>query len=100
MNAIEHTRLQRPSLERQFRQALSDPAKRADIQKAMGWDDSQVSRFLSGGTGLTIDKIDAVIGALGMRVVTRQYLDAIGTLSITGAQCWCAREGYGDCGRG
>ncbi len=98
MNAIAQTRLQRPSMESQFRQALASPKSREAIQAALGWDDSQVSRFLSGQLGLPINKIDAAIAALDMRVVTRQYLDAIGTLSITGAQCWCAREGYGNCG--
>lgn len=90
--------MQKPSLERSFRQALTDPKKRDEIRQALGWDDSQVSRFLSGQMGLTIEKLDAAISVLDRRVVSRRYLDAIGELCITGANCYCAREGMGECG--
>nr|WP_165404714.1 DNA-binding protein [Pigmentiphaga kullae] len=85
-------------MERTFRQALTDPNIRNEIREALGWDDSQVSRFLSGQMGLTIDKIDAAIDVLSMRVVSRRYLDAMTELAGTGVKCWCAREGLGDCG--
>lgn len=41
-------------IEPALRQALHGP-KRHDVQAALGWDDSQVSRFLSGGQGVVID---------------------------------------------
>lgn len=90
--------VQRPSMERSFRQALTDPQTREDVKAAVGWDDSQVSRFLSGQSGLTIDKLDAAISALSLRIVTKRYLDAMGVLCVTGANCHCAREGLGNCG--
>jgi len=46
MNTIEVIR--KPSIERAFREALSDPRSRGPVADALGWDDSQVSRFLSG----------------------------------------------------
>lgn len=85
-------------MERSFRQALTDPKTRDAVRDALAWDDSQVSRFLSGGMGLTIDKLDVAIAALNQRVVSKRYLDAIGELCITGASCYCAREGLGECG--
>ncbi|KVE40004.1 hypothetical protein, partial [Burkholderia sp. TSV86] len=96
MSTIEVVR--RPSIERAFREALSDPRNRGPVAAALGWDDSQVSRFLSGGMGLTIDKIDVAIMALDHRIVSRRYLEAHTTLSEVGLHCKCAREGFGECG--
>ncbi|GAA0493586.1 DNA-binding protein [Pigmentiphaga daeguensis] len=87
-------------MERMFREALSDPSTRADVRGALGWDDSQVSRFLSGQTGLTIDKIDAAIGALDLVVTSRRYMDFLAYGSQIGAACHCARAGMGECGAG
>ncbi|MEK7947669.1 DNA-binding protein [Pigmentiphaga sp. YJ18] len=98
MNAVAAVR--KPSMERMFREALSDPATRADVRAALGWDDSQVSRFLSGQTGLTIDKIDAAITALDMVVTSRRYMDFLAYGSQIGAACHCARAGMGECGAG
>lgn len=89
---------QKPSMERAFRTALSDPATRAKVRDALGWDDSQVSRFLSGQMGLTIDKIDAAVGALDMIVTTRRYLDFLAYGAHVGTACYCARAGMGACG--
>lgn len=89
---------QAPSMERAFRQYLTDPRTKAMVMQALDWDDSQVSRFLSGSSGLTIDKLDAAIGVLHMVPVTRRYLNAIRELGKTGAACICASEGRGECG--
>lgn len=91
------TAIRRPSMERAFREALTDPDERHKVREALGWDDSQTSRFLSGHTGITIDKLDAAVSALSLRPVTRRYLEAITELAGTGVKCWCAREGLGDC---
>lgn len=88
-----------PRIEQALRSALSGPA-RHDVQQAVGWDDSQVSRFLSGGQGIVIDKLDALVSAVGYVLVTRRYLDAISTLGEVGMHCECARQGLGECGRG
>lgn len=89
---------QKPSMDRAFRAALTDPALRAQVRDLLGWDDSQVSRFLSGQMGLTIDKIDDALSILSLVVVTRRYLNAIRELGTTGAACVCATEGRGECG--
>lgn len=60
--------------------------ERNTVMKQLGWDESQVSRFLSGNQGVTINKIDALVAAVGYELVTRRYLDAISTLS----ECWCS----------
>jgi len=85
-------------IESTLRQALNGP-NRQDVQRAVGWDDSQVSRFLSGGQGVVIEKIDALVAAVGFVLVTRKYLDAIATLGEVGVHCECARQGSGECGK-
>jgi hypothetical protein len=85
-------------IEPTLRQALNGP-KRHDVQQAIGWDDSQVSRFLSGGQGVVIDKIDMLVASVGFVLVTRKYLDAVATLGEVGVHCECACRGYGECGK-
>lgn len=87
-----------PRIEQSLREALTGPG-RHEVQRAVGWDDSQVSRFLSGGQGVVIDKLDALVGAVGYVLVTRRYLDAVATLGEVGMHCECARQGLGECGR-
>ncbi|WJN74397.1 helix-turn-helix domain-containing protein [Burkholderia anthina] len=96
MSTIEFVR--KPSIERAFREALTDPRSRAPVAEALGWDESQVSRFLSGQLGIPIGKIDAGLNALELRVVSREYLDGLSTMSKVGVNCHCAREGFGECG--
>jgi hypothetical protein len=66
--------------------------------EALDWDDSQVSRFLSGGQGVPLGKIDKLFAAIGYVVVTRRYLDAMCTMGEVGMHCECARQGVGECG--
>jgi|GEM_PF-403585 len=89
---------QKPNMERALRQALSDPRTRAAARDRLEWDDSQVSRFLSGQMGLTIEKIDAAIEVLGMVVTTANYMDFLAYGARIGASCYCARAGAGECG--
>ncbi|GKS83236.1 DNA-binding protein [Acidovorax sp. SUPP1855] len=84
------------TIERALRQALSQPG--SAIQEAAAWDGSAVSRFLSGQQGVLISKIDALVNAAGYVLVSRKYLDAIGTLGEVGMYCHCARAGAGECG--
>lgn len=86
-------------IEQALRAALSSP-NRHEVQKAVGWDDSQVSRFLAGNQGIVIDKIDALLAAVKYVPVNREYLDAISTLGKVGMHCECARQGLGECGNG
>ena len=84
------------TIERVLRQHLSQPGSAA--QEAATWDGPSVSRFLSGQQGVPIGKIDALVGACGFVLVSRKYLEAIGTLGEVGMHCHCARNGSGECG--
>jgi hypothetical protein len=85
-------------IEQALRRALSGGPDRHDAQQRVGWDDSQVSRFLGGQQGIVIDKIDSLVSAVGYVLVTRKYLDAVSTLGEVGMHCECARQGFGECG--
>ena len=74
--------------------------KRQEVAEDVGWDRSQVSRFLDGSQGVTIDKIDALVASAGFVLVSTRYLDAVATLSEVGVHCECARQGRGECGPG
>jgi len=100
MIAVETSRTSRkPSIENALRASLTNPRTKAQTRDDLGMDDSQVSRFLSGQAGITIDKLDALVGALGMVVTSRQYMDALAYMAQTGTACECARAGMGECGR-
>ncbi|MGA4081132.1 DNA-binding protein [Ralstonia nicotianae] len=85
-------------IEHALRRTLSGPA-RMDVQQAMGWDKSAMSRFLHGEQGVAIDKLDTLVACCGYVLVTRKYLDAVATLGEVGMFCECARQGAGECGR-
>lgn len=97
MNTTRHTH-SAGTIERVLRQHLSQPGSAA--QEATGWDGPAVSRFLSGQQGVPIAKIDALVGAVGFVLISRKYLEAIGTLGEVGMYCHCARAGGGECGPG
>lgn len=84
-------------IEQSLRAALSGPARK-DVQDAVGWDNSQVSRFLNGDQGVTIDKIDTLVETVGFVLVSGRYLSAVATLGEVGMHCECARQGRGECG--
>lgn len=81
-----------------LRAALSSP-QRHQVKDAIGWDDSNISRFLSAQQGVTIERIEELFNAVGLTLVTRRYLDAMATMCEVGAHCECARNGQGECGR-
>jgi hypothetical protein len=87
------------TIETALRAALSNPATAQQIKDAVGWDPSGASRFLSGQSGITIEKIDALVGSVGYILVTRRYLDSIACLGEVGMHCECARAGHGPCGK-
>ena len=88
----------RPNIEEALRRALTGPDKKRVADK-IGWDASEVSRFLGGQRGVLITEIDAAIEVAEFALVSRVYLDAISTLCKVGAACECARQGAGECGR-
>jgi len=88
------------SVARALRGALTDPRDKHRVMEALGWDASQVSRYLSGGMGLVDDKLDVAIQAVGFVCVSPEYLNAMATLCKVGANCECARSGMGECGGG
>ncbi|MDH1299700.1 MULTISPECIES: hypothetical protein [Achromobacter] len=89
--------VQKPSMEQALRNALTNPKTCGIVRDRLEWDSSQVSKFLSGGMGVTIDKIDAAIEVLGMVVTTPAYMDFLAYGAKIGANCYCARAGAGDC---
>lgn len=89
----------RPNIEQALRDILTG-ATRKDAADRIGWDPSEVSRFLSGQRGVLIGEIDKAIDVAGYALVSRPYLDAIATLCKVGAACECARQGSGECGLG
>lgn len=91
--------MRKPTIEQALREALSNPATKDDIAAEMGWDASNVSRFLSGQNGVPIGKLETIIKAIGYVMVTPKYLNALAAMSEVGVYCKCAREGGGECGR-
>lgn len=77
------------SIEQQLRLQLTNKRTSQQVKDACGWDASQASRILSGGAGVTIENLDAVIQALGYVVVPRGYFNAIHELGKIGACCTC-----------
>ena len=91
--------MKRPmKIEQALRGALTGPG-RHEVQQNVGWDDSQVSRFLSGSQGVVIEKLDLLVASVGFVMVTCKYLDAVSTLGEVGMHCECARQGQGECTR-
>lgn len=97
MNQIQHNTHGR--IEQALRSAFTGPGRQAAIE-AMGFDKSQVSRFLDGSQGVTIDKLDTLVASAGFVLVSTKYLQAVATLSEVGVHCECARQGRGECGPG
>lgn len=88
----------KPNIEQALRRALTGTDKKRVAEK-IGWDASEVSRFLGGQRGVLITELDAAIEAAEYAIVSRTYLDAITTLCQVGAACECARQGAGECGK-
>lgn len=87
----------KPNIEKALRAVLTG-SSRKEAADTIGWDASEVSRFLSGQRGVLIHEVDKVIEVAGYMLVSRPYLDAIATLCKVGAACECARNGAGECG--
>lgn len=87
-------------IESAIREALTNPQSSQQVKDAVGWDAPSVTRFLSGQSGVTIDKLDALMLSVGYVAVSSRYLDALGTMSEVGTHCKCARQGKGECGVG
>lgn len=84
-------------IEQNLRAALTGPGRLA-VTDSIGWDKSQVSRFLDNTAGVTLEKIDALVGSVGFVLVSTRYLEAVATLGEVGMHCECARQGRGECG--
>lgn len=83
-----------------LREALADKERRDAVAVAAGWKDasSAASRVLSDQQGLPLDKLDAILHAAGLTVVTPAYLDWLARGAIIGAHCYCERNSMGTCG--
>ena len=85
-------------IETQLRVALSDARQRDALLKATGWDASMPSKIMSGGTGITLDKLDVVCRLLGLTLVPITYMDYLAHGNKIGSNCLCARASMGHCG--
>ena len=72
---------------------------KSKIAKACGYDDSQKSRIRGGGMGITLDKIDEAVQAIGYVPVEQEYLRSVQYLCKVGSACECAISGMGACGK-
>lgn len=90
--------MKRIDLATTLRRALTDSSKRAEIIAKLNWSNSDVSRFLAGNQGIPLDKLDALVLAIGYVPVESHYLSAVQTLCVVGSQCECALQGRGACG--
>lgn len=97
---MEYELKRKPAFESALRSALADPAKRSAILEQTGWHDSMVSKVLSGDAGITLDKLDKSLNALGLVVVSRRYMDYLAFGNEIGTNCACARAGFDACGVG
>lgn len=82
-----------------IRLALTGDRKK-ELMELMGWETGDVSRILSGGQGIPLEKLEKLADFIGYVHVSKTYLNAISTLCQVGASCHCAREGFGECGTG
>lgn len=90
--------LNKPDITESLISLLRGPESKRVAEK-LGWDSSQVSRFLSGDLGIKRDQLNTVIELCALAVVSRPYLDAIFLIGKVGMSCECARAGMGECGR-
>ncbi|WP_432785041.1 hypothetical protein AAEX37_01980 [Oligella sp. MSHR50489EDL] len=88
----------KPVFETALRAALTDPNKKAEILEATKWHESMPSKVLSGDSGITLDKLDKVLQALGLVIVSTEYMNYLAFGNEIGTHCSCARAGYGACG--
>lgn len=82
-----------------LRTALRDSDNQAAVIDATGWDSTMVSKVISGQNGITIDKLNAVMAALGLTITSVAYMDYLARGNVIGSNCHCARMNMGECGR-
>jgi len=99
MNAVAPPGIAGPHIiETQLRLALTDVKRRDALLEATGWDASMPSKVMAGATGITIEKLDALLKALGLVVTTSTYMDYLAQGNMIGSNCHCARMSMGQCG--
>ena len=76
--------MQPPRISHALRASLKHPTGKAVARQATGWDNSQISRVLSGSQGIVIDKLDPLFESVGFVLVSREYLRAVTTLGRLG----------------
>lgn len=101
MNATEQpvTGPARTKPESVLRAALRNGDKQAAVLQATDWDSTMISKVLSGTAGITIDKLNACLSALGLTIVPLDYMDYLARGNVIGSNCHCARMNMGECGR-
>ncbi len=102
MSTVEQTipiqSVRTPIVEKALREAIADPKKKQAILEATGWDPTMLSAILAGRTGITLEKLDKLFGALTLVVTTVGYMDYLAEGNVIGSNCRCARMSMGACG--
>ncbi|WP_159990835.1 DNA-binding protein [Pelistega ratti] len=88
----------KPAFEAALRGALSHPEQKGAILTATNWHESMISKVLAGDAGITLDKLDKTLAALGLVVVSRKYMEYLAYGNEIGTNCACARAGFNACG--
>ncbi len=98
MNVKEFVIEREPLLTATLRNACRDADRRRRLCEATGWDDSMPNK-VANGQGVTLDKINAMLEALGLVVTSAEYMDYLAKGNEIGSSCECARRSMGACGR-
>lgn len=73
-----------PSLASALRKALTDPKRKFEVMKILGWDNTQVNKYLAGKMGITEAKLDKVADALGVSHARRDGMGQVIKLASVG----------------
>jgi hypothetical protein len=98
MNANAQPHVGSRAVENLLRQHLASPKHREALLRETGWDASMISKVTSGTTGITLANLDSVLRALGLSIVTVEYMDYLARGNVIGSNCYCARASMGQCG--
>lgn len=82
-----------------LRAALRNGERQAAVIASTGWHPTMISKVTSGDAGITIDKLNACLSALGLTITTVEYMDYLARGNVIGSNCHCARMNMGECGR-
>lgn len=85
-----------PSVASELRKALTDPKRKFEVMKILGWDNTQANKYLAGKMGIVEGKLDRVSEALRVRSVKSDELSQLAPVISIGLKSLAASfEGGG-----